>query len=108
VEAVSIQVVLRLRNALERASRRRWLAVLIALLLVLLLAFSIGHDADHAVGEAAVCLVLVVVLTTIARLPARPGVSRVLGRRSDRAPPLLPLLTRPTLRHQLAGIPLRL
>jgi hypothetical protein len=86
--AVSIRPVLRLRAALEQASRRRWLAVFIALLLVLLLALSIGHDAEHAVGEAAVSLVRVVVLTTVARLPTRPGFSRGVGSRSERAPPL--------------------
>jgi drug/metabolite transporter (DMT)-like permease len=100
--------VLRLRVALERASRRRWLAVLIILLLVFVVAFVVGHDAEHAVGDAAAaCLALAIVLTSVARLPTRPLLLWPRRAWSTRAPPLPPRWPCAEPRD-LAGIPLRL
>jgi hypothetical protein len=101
--------VLRLRAALERGQRRRWIGVLIIVLLALLIAFVLVHDAEHALdGAAAACIALVAAFTTLvfARRP-QAFIERSLQPTRGRAPPsaLRPIDDRP---RRLTLVPLRL
>ena len=71
--------VLRLRNALERASRRRRRGLLIVLCFALLLGVLSFHSAEHGVDEGAVALTCAAVVLVAAglRAVAKPPRTRV-------------------------------
>ena len=101
---------LRLRHAIERASRRRWLGLLVVLCLALMLVLLIFHTLEHRLlGEAVVTCLAVVLAATAAVCVHRPAaVSR---RRVDvgRGPPRLFFVAAPlTAAFQAGSDPPRL
>jgi Na+/citrate or Na+/malate symporter len=57
---------LRLRHAIERASRRRWLGILVVLFIALLLVLLVFHTLEHGVEDALLtCLAVVAFVTFV-------------------------------------------
>lgn len=58
--AARVVRVLRLRHAIERASRRRWLGILVVLFIALLLVLLVFHTLEHGVEDTFLtCLAVV-------------------------------------------------
>jgi hypothetical protein len=83
---------IRLREALQRARRHRWLGPLVIILLVLLVAFIAFHEGSEKLFGSAgeLCIAVAVVVVSLVR--ARP---QIVGRPSrafeSRAPPVPPV-----------------
>jgi TRAP-type C4-dicarboxylate transport system permease large subunit len=79
---------LRLRHAIERASKRRWLGLLVVLFLALLLVLVVFHTIEHGVedGTFLTCFAVIVFLTVTFALE-RLKLRRLVLAPSGRAPP---------------------
>ena len=79
---------LRLRHAIERASKRRWLGILVVLLIAFLLVMLVFHTLEHGLEEGSflTCFAVLVFLTvTLVLEPLR--LRRGIGVLSGRSPP---------------------
>jgi drug/metabolite transporter (DMT)-like permease len=79
--------VLRLRRTIERASRHRWLGVLVIILLIALAVLIGFHDLDHALdpGNVLLCVGLAVLGAVVFTLDRR--LHRFGGQTAGRTPP---------------------
>ena len=85
---------LRLRHAIERASRRRWLGLLVVCCLALMLVVLILHTLDHGLlGEAVVTCLAVVLAASAFVLVRRPAADCARRLRGPRGPPRLLAVT---------------
>jgi hypothetical protein len=68
--------VLRLRHAIERASRRRWLGILVVLFLALLLVLLVFHTLEHGLEEGTLLTCFAVLVFLTASLALEPFLGR--------------------------------
>jgi uncharacterized membrane protein len=100
---------LRLRHAIERASRRRWLGILVVLFIALLLVLLVFHTLEHGVEDAlltclAVASFVTLVVAAAGLLPRTRQMTRMV-----RGPPAQPAaVAAPRYRAPPGSFPLRL
>ena len=102
---------LRLRHAIERASRHRWLGLLVVLCLALLLLLLVLHTLEEHGGleQSALTCVVVMIVAALRLLFASPAIGQRLHAAPRRGPPQLVVSWEP-LRggHAPGSTPLRL
>jgi hypothetical protein len=101
--------VLRLRHAIERASRRRWLGILVLLFIALLLVLLVFHTLEHGIEDTLLtCLAVVAFVTFVAAAAGLLSRTRQLAPMPRGPPARLAAVVAPRYRPPPGSLPLRL